>query len=101
MTGETYPVEKEAGLLSAETPLGLRTNCLFMGTHVISGTARAVVAFTGKQAEFGKISERLKLRPQETEFEHGVHKFGYFLLEVTMALVVLVFAIVRQMIDNT
>lgn len=93
LTGETYPVEKEAGLLSAETPLSGRSNCLFMGTHAISGAARAVAVFTGKQAEFGKISERLKLRPQETEFEHGIHKFGYFLLEVTMALVALVFAI--------
>ncbi|MEN6620882.1 MAG: magnesium-translocating P-type ATPase [Smithella sp.] len=93
LTGETYPVDKEAGILSAETPLGARSNCLFMGTHAISGTARAVVVFTGKQAEFGKISERLKLMPQETEFERGIHKFGYFLLEVTMVLVVLVFAI--------
>jgi len=93
LTGESYPVEKEAGLLPAETPLSGRTNCLFMGTHVISGTAKAVVIFTGKQAEFGKISERLKLRPQETEFEHGINKFGYFLLEVTLVLVILVFAI--------
>jgi len=93
LTGESYPVEKEAGLLPAETPLSGRTNCLFMGTHVISGTAKAVVIFTGKQAEFGKISERLKLRPQETEFEHGIHQFGYFLLEVTLALVIVVFAI--------
>jgi P-type Mg2+ transporter len=68
MTGETYPVEKEAALLPPETPLARRTNSLFMGTHVISGTARAVAVFTGKQAEFGKISERLKLKPQETEF---------------------------------
>lgn len=93
LTGETYPVEKEAGLLPAETPLSGRTNCIFMGTHAISGTAKAVAVFTGKQAEFGKISERLKLRPQETEFERGIHKFGYFLLEVTLALVALVFAI--------
>ena len=93
LTGETYPVEKEAGLLPAETPLGRRSNCLFMGTHVISGTATAVVVFTGKQAEFGKISERLKLRSQETEFEHGVRQFGYLLLEVTLALVFLIFAV--------
>jgi P-type Mg2+ transporter len=93
LTGETYPVDKEIGLLSAETPLSGRTNCVFMGTHVISGTAKAVVVFTGKQAEFGKISERLKLRPQETEFERGIQQFGYFLLEVTLALVVVVFAI--------
>jgi len=93
LTGETYPVEKEAGLLPPETPLGRRSNSLFMGTHVISGTARAVVVFTGKQAEFGKISERLKLRTQETEFEHGVRQFGYLLLEVTLALVFLIFAV--------
>jgi len=93
LTGETYPVEKAAGLLPAETPLSGRTNCVFMGTHVISGTGKAVVVFTGQQAEFGKISERLKLRPQETEFERGIQQFGYFLLEVTLALVVIVFAI--------
>ena len=93
LTGETYPVEKAAGLLPEETPLGGRTNCVFMGTHVISGTGKAVVVFTGQQAEFGKISERLKLRPQETEFERGIQQFGYFLLEVTLALVVVVFAI--------
>ncbi|HVO66298.1 MAG TPA: magnesium-translocating P-type ATPase [Syntrophales bacterium] len=93
LTGETYHVEKEAGVLSMETPLGRRSNCLFMGTHVISGTATAVVVFTGKQAEFGKISERLKIRSQETEFEHGIRQFGYLLLEVTLALVFLIFAV--------
>jgi Mg2+-importing ATPase len=93
LTGETYPVEKEAGLLPAEAPLSSRTNCLLMGTHVISGTARAVVVFTGQEAEFGKISERLKLRPQETEFERGIRQFGYLLLEVTLALVFMIFAV--------
>ncbi len=93
LTGETYPVEKEAALLPPDTPLSGRTNCLFMGTHVISGTAQAVVVFTDKQAEFGKISERLKLKPQETEFEHGVRHFGFFLLEVTLSLVIVIFAV--------
>ena len=93
MTGETYPVEKEAALLPSETPLAGRTNSLFMGTHVISGTARAVAVYTGKQAKFGKISERLKLKPQETEFEHGIRRFGFFLLEVTLSLVIVIFAV--------
>jgi Mg2+-importing ATPase len=93
LTGESFPVEKNAGLVPAETPLAKRTNSLFMGTHVISGTARTVVIFTGKQAEFGKISEKLKLRPPETEFEHGIRRFGYLLLEVTLLLVIAVFAI--------
>ena len=93
LTGETYPVEKNAGLLPAETPLSRRSNCLLMGTHVISGTATAVLVFTGKQAEFGKISERLKLRKPETEFEHGISQFGYLLLHATLALVFIIFAV--------
>ncbi|MDZ7359318.1 MAG: magnesium-translocating P-type ATPase [candidate division KSB1 bacterium] len=93
LTGETYPVEKSVGILSNETPLAQRTNMLFMGTHVVSGAARAVVSSTGAQTEFGKISERLKLRPDETEFERGIRRFGYFLMEVTLLFLIVVFAI--------
>lgn len=93
LTGETYPVEKTAETLPPEKPLSKRTNTLFMGTHVISGNAIAVVVYTGKKTEFGKVSERLKLRPPETEFERGVRRFGYFLMEVTLVLVIAIFAI--------
>ena len=92
LTGETYPVDKFSGTLPADTGLSQRTNSLYMGTNVISGTAKAVVVHTGKDTEFGKVSERLKLRPAETEFERGLSKFGYFLMEVTLILVVLIFA---------
>jgi len=93
LTGETYPVEKSAGFLPAETPLSRRTNAVWMGTHVISGTARAVVIHTGIETEFGRLAERLKLRPPETEFERGVRRFGYLLMEVTLVLVIAIFAI--------
>ena len=93
LTGETYPVEKAVVVLSAETPLGQRTNSLWMGTHVVSGSGKALVIRTGKETEFGQVSERLKLRPQETDFEHGIRQFGYFLMEVTLVLVVAIFAI--------
>ncbi|MCZ7369368.1 MAG: HAD-IC family P-type ATPase [Candidatus Methanoperedens sp.] len=93
LTGETYPVEKSAGELAKETQLGQRKNTLFMGTHVVSGSAKAVVVCTGTETEFGKVSERLKLRPPETEFERGVRRFGYFLMEITLLLVIAIFAI--------
>jgi Mg2+-importing ATPase len=93
LTGETFPVEKSTGVLPAETLLGQRINALWMGTHVVSGSATALIVHTGKETEFGKVSERLKLRPQETEFEHGIRRFGYFLMEVTLVLVVCIFAI--------
>jgi len=93
LTGETFPVEKSAGILPPETPLSQRKNMLFMGTHVVSGSARALVARTGTETEFGQVSARLKLRPPETEFEHGVKHFGYLLMEVTLLLVISIFAI--------
>src|ERR1700722_2475891 len=92
-TGETYPVEKNAGILPADTALAKRSNSLLMGSHVISGKARAVVIRTGGKTEFGKISGRLRLRPPETDFEKGIRRFGYMLMEITLVLVILIFAI--------
>lgn len=104
LTGETYPAEKMAGTLDQDTPLAGRINSLFMGTNVVSGTARAVVVHTGNDTELGSISQRLKVREPETEFERGVKHFGYLLLEVTMVLVVAIFAInvylARPIIDS-
>jgi Mg2+-importing ATPase len=93
LTGETFPAEKTAGILPPATSLSQRINSLFMGTNVVSGSAQAVVVGTGLQTEFGKVSERLRLRPPETEFEHGVRHFGYLLMEVTLVLVVASLAI--------
>jgi Mg2+-importing ATPase len=93
LTGETFPVEKAAGVLPAESPLSQRPNTLFMGTHVVSGTGSALVILTGTVTEFGQVSERLRLKAPETEFERGVRRFGYFLMEVTLVLVIAIFAV--------
>jgi Mg2+-importing ATPase len=93
LTGETYPVEKMAGQIAAETPLAQRTNVLYMGTHVVSGSASALVVKTGIATEFGAVSQRLKLRAPETDFERGVRRFGYLLMEITLILVIAIFAI--------
>ncbi|HXB43906.1 MAG TPA: cation-transporting P-type ATPase, partial [Puia sp.] len=61
-TGETYPVEKNPGIVASDAPLAKRTNSLFMGSHVISGKATALVIKTGRQTEFGKISDRLRIK---------------------------------------
>ncbi|MGA3013306.1 MAG: magnesium-translocating P-type ATPase [Bacteroidales bacterium] len=93
LTGETFPVEKEVSILPQDTALSKRTNSIWMGTHVVSGSARALVILTGKNTEFGKVSEHLKLKAPETEFERGIRRFGFFLGEVTLILVVIIFAI--------
>jgi Mg2+-importing ATPase len=71
---------------------------------VISGSARAIVVSTGTSTEFGRVSEHLRLRSPETEFDHGVRSFGYLLTEVTLILVIVIFGITvylhRPLIDS-
>ncbi len=93
LTGESYPVEKSTATLAAATPLQKRTNSVFLGTHVVSGRARALVLSVGKETEFGLVAHRLQARPPETDFERGVRRFGYLLLEVTLLLVFSIFAV--------
>ncbi len=93
LTGESYPVEKQPSVLKLDTPLSQRTNTLWMGTHVQSGSGTALIIATGQATEFGKISLRIKQKPPETEFERGVRRFGYLLMEVTLILVILIFAV--------
>ncbi|MBD9355399.1 magnesium-translocating P-type ATPase [Methylomonas albis] len=93
LTGESYPAEKYVTELPINTGLSQRQNCLWMGSHVQSGSATALAVATGPDSEFGKLSERIKLKPPETEFEHGVRRFGYLLMEVTLILVIMIFAV--------
>jgi Mg2+-importing ATPase len=93
LTGETFPVEKKPGSVALDASLAERTNCVFMGTNVRSGSARALIIQTGQATAFGQIAQRLTVRPPETEFEHGVRRFGYMLSQMMLILVVAVFAI--------
>lgn len=92
LTGESFPVEKSPGTVPADAPLARRDNVLFLGTHVVSGSGHALVVHTGRSTEFGAIAARLRLRPAETEFEQGVRRFGYLLMEITLLLVIAIFA---------
>jgi len=93
LTGETFPVEKTPGTVAGKPGLAERTNCVFMGTNVRSGTAQVLIVQTGKTTVFGKIAERLNLRPAQTEFERGVQNFGYLLTQVMLVMVLVVLAI--------
>jgi P-type Mg2+ transporter len=86
-------VEKTPGIVAAAASLAERTNVVFMGTSVRSGTAHVLIVQTGESTVFGQIAEKLTLRPAQTDFEHGVQKFGYLLTEVMVVMVVLVLAI--------
>lgn len=89
LTGESFPVEKIAGLAPADAPLNKLTNCLWQSTNVISGTASALVVQTGADTIFGQMAHSLTQTP-ETAFEKGIKGFGFFLLRITVVLSLLI-----------
>jgi len=93
LTGESFPSEKKSDAVSEDASIEERTNCIFMGTNVHSGSATALVVKTGEYTEFGQIAEQLTLRPPETDFEKGVRHFGYMLTQMMLILTLTVFAI--------
>lgn len=90
LTGESFPIEKH--VLNDSSP-EKSTAIVFMGTSVITGFATAIVKLTGPTTEFGKIAQRLNQAPFETDFDKGIKNFSYFIMRVTILLVLLVFLI--------
>ncbi len=94
LTGESFPVEKTPSLVKVKDPTITEwNNYLFMGTSVVSGTSTALVVRTGSLTEYGKIAKKLVEKAPETEFEKGIKNFGFFIMQITILLVLFVFMV--------
>lgn len=91
LTGEAYPVEKRADMPPpSATELSEASNAVFMGTSVISGSARVLVVKTGTETAIGAIADSV-LRPSPpTSFEVGTRRFGMLIMRLTVLLVLFV-----------
>lgn len=92
LTGESMGSEKSPEPTAADTDLADTTNLAFMGTIVSAGEGLGVVYATGRNAEFGRIAAGLGERQPETDFQIGLRRFSYLLLQVAVALTVLILA---------
>lgn len=99
LTGESFPVEKSPAPTPADAPVAGRRNCVFLGSSVRSGTGEILVVATGARTQFGEVAERLREKPAETDFARGVRRFGYLLIRVMTAIVLLVL-IVNQLLGR-
>ncbi len=91
LTGEPYPVEKDAtpaaeGAAATAYP----RNLVFMGSSVVSGTGKALVLATGPRAQLGSIADALRKPPPPTAFDMGIENFGKMILTATIFLVLFV-----------
>jgi len=85
LTGEGYPVEKSPLAVADTVPLARRSDRVWQGTSVVSGTASAQVTAVGVDTVYGGISQRLGT-VVETAYERGMRDFGLFLLRITLVL---------------
>jgi len=103
LTGESLPVEKFAhgpgsarlrANASGTRPhaLGLPNAC-FMGTNVVSGTARAVVVATGPATYLGRLANHVVGRRPPTAFDVGVNSVNWLLIRFMLVMVPLVLLI--------
>ncbi|HSI69034.1 MAG TPA: HAD-IC family P-type ATPase, partial [Gillisia sp.] len=60
LTGESVPVEKTVEALDGELQIADRTNILYKGTAITSGTGKAVVFATAMNTEVGNISSMVQ-----------------------------------------
>ncbi|HUX92144.1 MAG TPA: magnesium-translocating P-type ATPase [Gallionellaceae bacterium] len=92
LTGESMPVERKAGAISADikNPLELPNTC-FHGSNVVSGAATAVVILTGNRTYFGSLVASITIQRQLTSFDLGINKFTWMMILFIAVMVPTVF----------
>lgn len=91
LTGESQPADKDPAPVAAGSALGDLASCAFMGAVIQSGGCTGVVVATGGRAEFGRIALGLGERQPQTEFQLGLKRFSFLLLQVAVVLTSLIF----------
>ncbi|MHC8362629.1 magnesium-translocating P-type ATPase [Pseudomonas sp. LS2P72] len=102
LTGEALPVEKYDTLgnvaqKSATSSAPDQSNLLdlpnicFMGTNVVSGTAKAVVVATGVRTYFGSLAKAIVGSRVQTAFDRGVNSVSWLLIRFMLVMVPIVF----------
>ncbi len=96
LTGESEPVLKDAGTLSAPAALGDRVDMVFSGTAVTQGTGKAVVTATGMATQMGRIADllhatRAEPTPLQREIGHVGRTLGIAVIVIAVVVVATVF----------
>jgi P-type Mg2+ transporter len=98
LTGESMPVEKsdipgsEARRLldTHASPLELPSVC-YMGTSVVSGSARALVVATGSRTYLGSLAKQIVGKRAETAFDKGVRGVSWLMIRFILVMVPVIF----------
>ncbi len=96
LTGESDSVKKTIELENTEEvvdSIAELNNICFMGTNVISGSAKGVVIKTGDSTYFGKIAYTVSSGKEKTAFQKGIENISKLLIRFMLIMIPLVFII--------
>ena len=95
LTGESDAIKK---IENTELPLNKEIDSLsdidticFMGTNVISGSAKGVVVLTADDTYFGKVAHTLTTGKPKTAFQKGIENISKLLIKFMLILIPIVF----------
>jgi len=91
LTGESEPVEKSAEPC-ADASAG-NTCIAYMGSAVVSGSAKAVVVAVGNDTMLGDMARHLTSKPPMTNFDKGVNSVTWVLIRFMLVMAPVVFVI--------
>ena len=91
LTGESEHIEKFGhDCTNLEDPITATENLAFIGSDVISGSAKVVVIAVGNDTMFGSISASVTEEPEKTAFEIGVNSVSMLLIRFMLVMVPIV-----------
>lgn len=91
LTGESLPITKQIGLIPKETLFADRSNMLYAGTSLATGTARALIVATGMETELGGIAGMLEESEMtQTPLQNRLEKVSSRLLLLCGTVVIIV-----------
>lgn len=96
LTGESDTVEKTPELAEHAPKTGSvieLSNICFMGSNVISGSAKAIVVTTGNSTYMGTIAKNIVGVRSQTSFDKGINKVSILLIRFMLVMVPFVFLV--------
>ncbi|RMA79077.1 Mg2+-importing ATPase [Metamycoplasma subdolum] len=96
LTGESEPLEKFAEIDPNKNYDNVtdRPNLAFLGSNIISGSAKAVVVVVGDETYLGRVAAKVNEKQVPTNFEKGIRKISIMLTIIMAVVIPIVFLIV-------
>ncbi len=96
LTGESDNIKKTVELENNQEELDSISdfdNICFMGTNIVSGSAKGVVIKIGDSTYFGKIANTVTSGKEKTAFQKGIESISKLLIRIMIFMIPIVFLI--------